>query len=189
MVKDVFVHSLALCESETIGSGTRIWPFAHVMQGAQVGRRCNVGGGSFIESKAVVGDDCTIKNGVQIWDGVRLGNHVFVGPNATFTNDLRPRSGQVPNTFDLIETEVQSGVTIGANATILCGIKLGANSFVAAGAVVTRDVPAHAMMVGSPARTRGWVCHCGSSLPENLACECGRRYRLQDAQSGLLPEE
>ena len=188
-MEDVFVHSLALCESETVGSGTRIWPFAHVMKGAQVGRRCNVGGGSFIESNAVVGDDCTIKNGVQIWDGVRLGDRVFVGPNATFTNDLRPRAGQDANCFELIGTEVESGVTIGANATIVCGVKLGAHSMIAAGAVVTRDVPPHALVVGSPARARGWVCLCGASLPENLACECGRRYRLQDAQSGLSAEE
>ena len=159
------------------------------MKGARIGRRCNIGGGSFVESKAIVGDDCTIKNGVQVWEGVRLGNNVFVGPNATFTNDLRPRAARDSERFEPIATKVEDGVTVGANATIVCGVRLGANAFVAAGAVVTRDVPAHALVVGSPARNRGWVCHCGASLPENLACECGRRYRLMDGESGLSPEE
>ena len=182
---DVFVHDSALCESETVGAGTKIWAFAHVMAGARVGARCKISGGSFVESNAIIGDDCTIKNGVQVWAGVRLADAVFVGPNATFTNDPRPRAHRGPTPFEPVGTVVETGVTIGANATILCGIQLREHAFVAAGAVVTQDVPRHALVVGSPARVRGWVCCCGTSLPTDLACGCGRRYRLQDAQIGL----
>lgn len=189
MAANVFVHERGLCESAEVGEGTRIWAFAHVMRGARIGRRCNVGGGSFVESGAVVGDDCVIKNGVQVWDGVRLGDAVFVGPNATFTNDLRPRALPVDGPFEAQPTHVEDGATIGANATIVCGNRIGAHAFVAAGAVVTRDVPAHALVQGAPARRVGWACRCGARLDADLACACGRRYRLDDARRGLAPAE
>jgi len=184
---DVFVHPNGLCESDEVGAGTRVWAFAHVMAGARVGRDCNIGGGCFVEAGAVVGDRCVIKNGVQLWEGVHLADAVFVGPNATFTNDLRPRAGRPGGGFDLVETRVASGATIGANATIVCGAAIGEHAFVAAGAVVSRDVPAHALVAGAPARRVGWVCVCASRLDADLACACGRSYRLVDDRRGLAP--
>ena len=147
----VFVHARGLCESDRVGEGTRVWAFAHVMAGARIGRDCNIGGGAFVESGAVIGDRCVIKNGVQVWDGVVLGDGVFVGPSATFTNDPRPRALR-DTPFHPVATYVEDGVTIGANATILCGVRLARSAFVAAGAVVTRDVPARAVVLGTPAR-------------------------------------
>lgn len=187
MMAAVFVHAQALCESAAVGEGTRVWAFAHVMAGARIGRDCNIGGGCFIESGAVVGDRCVIKNGVQVWDGVSLGDEVFVGPNATFTNDLRPRAAGRREDFTPVSTRVAVGASIGANATIVCGIDIGAHAFVAAGAVVTRDVPPHALMAGSPARRIGWACACGETLSAELACRCGRRYRCDDERDGLAP--
>lgn len=186
---DYFVHERGLCESDDVGEGTRVWAFAHVMSGARIGCRCNVGGGSFVESGATVGDDCVIKNGVQVWDGVTLGDAVFVGPNATFTNDLRPRALRPTEPFMPVATHVENGATIGANATIVCGNRIGAHAFVAAGALITADVPAHALMAGSPARRVGWVCRCGARLDAELACACGRRYRCDDERRGLAAVE
>jgi UDP-2-acetamido-3-amino-2,3-dideoxy-glucuronate N-acetyltransferase len=150
-----FIHPQALCESTSIGGRTRIWAFAHVLPGATIGADCNICDGVFVESDVVVGDRVTVKCGVQLWDGVRLEDDVFVGPNATFTNDLRPRSRQHPERF--LETVVHRGASIGANATILPGITIGRGSMVGAGAVVTRDVPPNAKVVGNPARVSGYV--------------------------------
>ncbi|PPU77916.1 isomerase [Xanthomonas cucurbitae] len=150
-----FVHPNALCESDTIGEGTRVWAFAHVLPGARLGRDCNICDGVFIESDVVVGDRVTIKCGVQLWDGVRLGDDVFVGPNATFTNDLFPRSRVYPEKF--LGTVVESGASIGANATILAGTTIGGGAMIGAGAVVTRSVPPNAIVVGNPARIVGYV--------------------------------
>lgn len=186
---DVFVHERALCESDEVGSGTRIWAFAHVMDGARIGRDCNICGGVFVERGAVVGDRSVIKNGVQVWEGVTIGDAVFVGPNATFTNDLRPRAGGLGPKFVVVPTDVDEGATIGANATILCGIRIRAHAFVAAGALVTRDVPRHALMQGVPARRVGWVCVCGEEVGEDLSCPCGRRYRCDDERIGLVPAD
>jgi acetyltransferase-like isoleucine patch superfamily enzyme/dTDP-4-dehydrorhamnose 3,5-epimerase-like enzyme len=154
-MNDVFVHERALCESDQVGAGTRIWAFAHVVEGARIGADCNICDGVFVEGGAVVGDRVTVKCGVQIWDGVRLDDDVFVGPNATFTNDSFPRSRewqQVPP-----PTVVREGASIGANATILPGLEIGAGAMVGAGAVVTRDVPANAIVAGNPARIQGYA--------------------------------
>ncbi|MBB1472861.1 WxcM-like domain-containing protein [Luteimonas sp. MC1782] len=150
-----YVHPNALCESDTIGAGTRVWAFAHVLPGARIGRDCNVCDGVFIEGDVVVGDRTTIKCGVQLWDGVRLGDDVFVGPNATFSNDLFPRSRQRPEQY--AETVVEDGASIGANATLLPGVRIGRGAMIGAGAVVTRSVPANAIVVGNPARIVGYV--------------------------------
>lgn len=182
-----FAHSHALVESETIGEGTRIWAFAHVMSGAVIGSHCNVGDHAFIESGARVGNNVTIKNSVSIWDGVTLEDNVFVGPNAVFTNDMNPRSEVKKSPAQLLATVVRSGATIGANATVVCGITIGRYAFLGAGTVVLRNVPAYAMMVGNPARRIAFMCECGERLPETLACACGRQYQLQaDPAAGLL---
>jgi UDP-2-acetamido-3-amino-2,3-dideoxy-glucuronate N-acetyltransferase len=182
---EVYVHPNGLCESLEVGSGTRVWAFAHVMAGARIGRDCNIGGGCFVETGAVIGDRCVIKNGVQVWDGVTLADEVFVGPNATFTNDLRPRAAGRARAFVPVPTRVEVGASIGANATIVCGIVIGAHAMIAAGTVVARDVPSHALMLGAPARRIGWVCTCGETLDAELACGCGRRYRCGDERDGL----
>ena len=182
-----FVHPHALCESETVGAGTRVWAFAHVMAGAVVGRNCNICGLSFIEDGAILGDGVVVKNGVQVWDGVELESDVFVGPNATFTNDLRPRAARSLPPSEFVPTRVRQGASLGANVTVVCGHVIGRHAFVAAGAVVTRDVPAHALVAGNPARRMAWVCECGLSLADDLACSCGRGYRLVDEQQGLEP--
>ncbi|HEX4114937.1 MAG TPA: WxcM-like domain-containing protein [Solirubrobacteraceae bacterium] len=152
---DVFVHEHGLCETDRVGRGTRIWAFAHVLAGAQIGAECNICDGVFIEGGAVVGDRVTVKCGVQLWDGVVLEDDVFVGPNATFTNDPFPRSRKWLD--DYPKTTVRSGASIGANATILPGLDIGRGAMVGAGAVVTRSVPANAVVVGNPARISGYV--------------------------------
>jgi acetyltransferase-like isoleucine patch superfamily enzyme len=185
---DVFVHPDGRCESDDVGAGTRVWAFAHVLKGAVVGKGCNLGDHTYVEDGAVLGNNVTIKNGVQVWHGVTLEDDVFVGPNATFTNDLRPRAFMKKDASELDTTLVRRGATIGANATIICRTVLGEESFVAAGAVVTRDVPAHALVAGNPARRIAWACTCGESLPDSLACgACGRRFELVDDRRGLTP--
>lgn len=165
-MRDVFVHEQALCETERVGAGTRIWAFAHVLEGAVVGADCNLCDGVFVEGGAVVGDRVTIKCGVQLWDGVTLEDDVFVGPNATFTNDPMPRSRQWLD--DYPRTVVRRGASIGANATILPGIEIGPGAMVGAGAVVTRAVPANAVVAGNPARIQGYAGADGQ-VAERLA--------------------
>ena len=151
---DVFVHPLAVVETQSIGRGTRIWAFAHILKGAVVGRDCNICDHTFIENDVVLGDRVTIKCGVQLWDGLRIEDEVFVGPNATFTNDRFPRSKQYRSP---VPTTIKQGASIGANATILPGITVGERAMVAAGAVVTRNVPPESIVTGNPARIAGYV--------------------------------
>jgi UDP-2-acetamido-3-amino-2,3-dideoxy-glucuronate N-acetyltransferase len=150
-----FVHELGQCESESIGDGTRVWAYAHILPGARVGTECNICDHVFIENDVVVGDWVTIKCGVQLWDGIVIEDDVFVGPNATFTNDSFPRSKQYLDSFPT--TRVETGASIGANATLLPGVTVGREAMVGAGAVVTRSVPAKAIVVGNPARITGYV--------------------------------
>jgi acetyltransferase-like isoleucine patch superfamily enzyme len=183
-LEGVFVHPTALVESSQVGSGTRVWAFAHILEGAVVGENCKIGDHVFIEGGANLGDRVTVKNNSLIWHGVTIGDDVFVGPNAVFTNDLAPRVRYQTGPDDWEKTLVADRASIGANSTIVAGIRLGLNSMVGAGSVVTRDVPDHALVYGNPARQVGWVCDCGHKLPDELACaNCGRRYR--DVPSGL----
>lgn len=160
---EVFVHERGLCETEEVGPGTRVWAFAHVLSGARLGSECNICDGVFIEDGAVVGDRVTVKCGVQLWKGVELEDDVFVGPNATFTNDRFPRSRQWLEEHP--RTVVRAGASIGANATILPGLEIGRGAMVGAGAVVTRSVPAHAVVTGNPARIKGYVQTQGQEAP------------------------
>lgn len=187
--ESVKVHSHALCESEDVGEGTRVWAFAHVMEGARVGRRCNVCDHVFIESGAIVGDDVTVKNGVSVWNHVSIGDRVFVGPGVVFTNEMRPRVEvhRARGGFEAVPTRVEEGATLGAGAIILCGATIGRAAFVAAGSVVTRSVAAHARVMGAPARFIAWVCRCGLDLDEDLGCTCGRRYEPVPDEGGREP--
>jgi UDP-2-acetamido-3-amino-2,3-dideoxy-glucuronate N-acetyltransferase len=182
----VFVHALALCESDDVGPRTRVWAFAHVLAGARIGADCNVGDHAFVEGGAVVGDGVTIKNGVLLWSGVTVEDDVFLGPGAVFTNDAGPRAPYPKGPAGWLPTLVRRGATVGANATVLPGLTIGRWAMVGAGAVVTADVPDHALVVGNPARRAGWACECGRVLPDGLACACGRSYRLTGA--GTLEE-
>ncbi len=152
-----FKHERAIVETNAIGEGTRIWAFAHILPRAHIGRDCNICDHTFIENDVVVGDRVTVKCGVQLWDGIRLEDDVFVGPNATFTNDLFPRSRQYQETGKIPQTIVKRGATIGANSTILPGLVIGEHAMIGAGAVVTRDVPANAIVAGNPAKIIGYV--------------------------------
>jgi acetyltransferase-like isoleucine patch superfamily enzyme len=181
----VFVHPKALCESRDIGPRTRVWAFAHVMTGASVGADCNICDHAFIETGARIGNRVVVKNNVLVWDGVTIEDEVFVGPNVVFTNDMNPRVAFKNPPERFLPTAVRRGATIGANATIVCGVTIGENAFVGAGGVVTRDVPAYALVVGNPARRIGWICACTQRLRRNLTCPCGASYRR--AGGGLVP--
>lgn len=190
-----FVHPQALVETGSIGPETRIWAFAHVLDGAVIGRNCNIGDHCFIEGDVVIGDDVVVKNGVSIWAGVRIGDRVFIGPNAVFTNVLFPRAKIFPEKWG--ETLVGEGATIGANATVLCGNRVGRFAMIGAGSVVTRDVPDFNLVLGAPARSAGWVCRCGRKLsfrPHRedapalqAACACGLAFEKSDGAVRELP--
>jgi UDP-2-acetamido-3-amino-2,3-dideoxy-glucuronate N-acetyltransferase len=176
------IHAHALIdEGAVIGPGTRVWAFAHVLSGAVIGADCNICDHTFIEGNVKVGDRVTVKCGVYLWDGVTVEDDVFIGPAAVFTNDLRPRSRRRPSEF--ARTLLCRGASIGASAVLLPGIQIGRWAMVGAGAVVTRSVPDHALVVGNPARQKGWVCLCGESLSfsgsggEGARCACGLAYR------------
>lgn len=170
-MNEAFIHPAAIVESWEIGPGTCIWAFTHVMPAVRIGANCNIGEQCFIESGVEIGDSVTIKNGNMIWEGVVLEEGVFVGPGVTFTNDLTPRSPRLPEARAryadrswLVPTRVKRGASLGAGAVILAGVTLGEFCMVGAGSLVTRDVPAHALVVGSPAQVRGQVCRCGLRL-------------------------
>lgn len=176
------IHPTALCDGAMIGEGTRVWAFAHVMPGAYVGRQCNIGDHAFIENGARVGDRVTVKNGAMIWDGVTMEDDVFIGPGVLFTNDRHPRSPRMSEVATryartenwLAPTLVRRGASIGAGAIVLCGVTIGRYALVGAGALVTRDVPDHAIVAGHPAGWVGWACRCGQRLDEQKWCDrCG----------------
>jgi UDP-2-acetamido-3-amino-2,3-dideoxy-glucuronate N-acetyltransferase len=166
MPEPPFIHPHALVESDRIGAATRVWAFAHVMPGATIGAGCNICDHTYVEGGAVLGDRVTLKSGVYVWDGITIEDDVFVGPQATFTNDRRPRSRQP---FTLEATTVRRGASIGAGAVILPGLQVGERAMVGAGAVVTRDVPAGATVVGNPARIVGTVDDADAAVADQGA--------------------
>ena len=173
------IHEKAICESKKIGTGTNLWAFSHVLPGAVIGEDCNICDHVFIENDVVIGNRVTVKSGVQLWDGLRVADDVFIGPNATFTNDKNPRSKQRPQSF--LVTRVEIGASIGANATILPGVTIGRSAMVGAGAVVTKCVNDYALMVGVPAKQKGWRCECGEEMKlvkNQLTCKaCNAKYK------------
>ncbi len=181
-MNNIFIHSLADVKSTSIGKESRIWQYCVVLKNARIGSKCNISSHVFIENDVVVGDRVTLKCGVQLWDGVHIEDDVFIGPNATFTNDLRPRS--MGSHDDFRSTRILKGASIGANATIL-PVMVGRWSFVAAGSVVTRDVPDFALVMGNPARFSGWICKCRKNLKfqdAKAVCTCGLTYALTSTQ-------
>ena len=175
-----FVHDSAYVDDgATIGDGTSVWHFCHVMPGAVIGRHCSLGQNVVVMNGTKIGDNVKIQNNVSIYEGVELEDDVFCGPSMVFTNVINPRS-HVSRKHEYQKTLVKRGATIGANATVVCGVTLGEFAFVGAGAVVTRDVPAYALMTGVPAKRTGWMCVCGVKLEEGIletsCAACGTRY-------------
>ena len=176
-----FVHPQAMCDSTDVGAGTVVWAYAHVCAGAVVGEWCKIGEHSFIEGGARLGDRVTVKNGALIWHGVNIGDDVFVGPRATVTNDERPRVEYPVATDSLLCITVDRGASLGASVTVLPGTHIGSYAFIGAGTLVTRDVPAHALVLGVPGRQVAWVCRCGRRLDDELACACGLTFTQTSA--------
>jgi UDP-2-acetamido-3-amino-2,3-dideoxy-glucuronate N-acetyltransferase len=181
----VFIHeSTYIDEGVDIGQGTKIWHFSHVMPGVKIGRDCVLGQNVLVGPNVKIGDRVKIQNNVSVYEGVELEDDVFCGPSCAFTNVDRPRSAFPTDTSRYARTLVKRGATLGANATLVCGHTLGAYSFVGAGAVVTKDVPDHAIVYGNPARIHGWACQCGQPLEfadGGAACkQCGRHYHIAE---------
>ena len=198
--ESVFIHSKALVETEDIGSGTRIWAFAHIMNDAHVGMECNIGGHVFIESGAYIGSRVTVKNNVLVWQGIHIEDDVFVGPGVVFTNDRYPRSARMANVPKvtqrysieerwLLTTRICRGSSIGAGAIIMPGLTIGAYAMVAAGAVVAKSIAHHQLLVGNPGQPKGWVCFCGMRLDQSkgktwVCADC--RKNFQHTDQGLV---
>jgi len=158
-----YKHETAIVESENIGNGTKIWHFVHIRKGATIGKECNIGKGVYIDINVKIGNMVKIQNFVSVYNGVKIEDDVFVGPSVTFTNDLYPRTFKW-NEEDVISTFIGRGTSIGANATIICGVKIGSYAMIGAGSVVTRDVPSFGLVFGNPTMLKGYVCYCGRKL-------------------------
>lgn len=184
-MNDYFVHeSSYVDENVTIGDKTRIWHFCHIQKGAFIGNNCSLGQNVNVSNNVKIGDYCKIQNNVSLYEGVELQSYVFCGPSCVFTNDLTPRAKYPKGNAAYKKTLIMEGASIGANATIVCGHTVGRWALIGAGALVTSNVPDHALMLGVPAKQRGWVCECGEILKNGLTCEhCGRKYT--ESESGL----
>jgi UDP-2-acetamido-3-amino-2,3-dideoxy-glucuronate N-acetyltransferase len=179
-----FVHESSYVDNNvSIGEGTKIWHFCHVQKNAQLGESCSLGQNVNVANNVKIGNGVKIQNNVSVYEGVELEDYVFCGPSMVFTNDLTPRSKYPKVSESFKKTLVKYGATIGANATIVCGNTIGRWAMIASGAVVSKDVPDYALMVGVPAKQVGWVCECGLVLKDDLTCsECGREYILIDGE-------
>ena len=190
-----FVHETSFVDDDVvIGEGTKIWHFCHIQSGARIGENCSFGQNVNVSNNVKVGNGCKVQNNVSLYEGVELEDFVFCGPSCVFTNDLTPRA-KYPKNHQYKKTLIKKGATIGANATIVCGHTVGEWALIGAGAVVASNVPAHALMLGVPAKQKGWACECGQVLKEcedkasGKTCfvcpDCGRKYILEN---GLLKE-
>ena len=177
-MSDYCVHETSVVDDNVvIGEGTKIWHFSHIQSGAVIGKNCSLGQNVNVSNNVRIGDGCKLQNNVSLYEGVELEDWVFCGPSCVFTNDLTPRAKYPKGRAGYRRTLLRTGASVGANATIVCGHTVGRWALIGAGAVVASDVPDHALMLGVPARRRGWVCECGEILPEELACaKCGRKY-------------
>lgn len=178
-MSDYFVHETSFIDDDVIiGLGTKIWHFSHVQKGARIGKNCTLGQNVNISNNVKIGDGCKLQNNVSLYEGVELGDYVFCGPSCVFTNDLTPRAKYPKGAKAYKRTVVEEGASIGANATIVCGHNIGKWALIGAGAVVVTDVLNHSLMLGVPAKHRGWVCECGELLGDLLSCDkCGRKYK------------
>lgn len=179
-----FVHQSSFVDQGvSIGDGTSIWHFCHIQKGAKIGENCSLGQNVCISNNVKIGNGVKIQNNVSVYEGVELEDYVFCGPSMVFTNDLSPRSKYPKGSAGYMKTTVQYGASIGANATIVCGITVGKWAMIAAGAVVTKNVPNHALMAGVPAKHIGFVCKCGRTLPKELDCNtCHRKYLFMNGE-------
>ncbi|MBZ9777717.1 N-acetyltransferase [Psychroflexus sp. CAK8W] len=175
------IHKLAEVQAENIGQNTSVWQFSIVLKNAVIGDHCNINCHVFIENDVIIGDRVTIKPGVQIWDGLRISNDVFIGPNVTFVNDKLPRSKQYPDQF--LQTQIQEKASIGANATILGGLNIGKYAMVGAGSVVTKDIPDRALVVGNPSRLIGWLSENGTQMKKI------KDFKFEDNQGQIWIEQ
>ncbi len=183
MNEKVFVHESSYIDDDVeIGEGTKIWHFCHVQKGARIGKNGSLGQNVNISNNVRIGDGCKLQNNVSLYEGVELENHVFCGPSCVFTNDLTPRAKYPKGRAGYLKTIVREGASIGANATIVCGHTVGRWALIGSGAVVTKDVPDYALMLGVPAEQKGWVCECGKRLHfeegDTTTCKCGRSYKM-----------
>ena len=178
-MSDYYVHPTSVIDEDVrIGKGTKIWHFSHIQSGAQIGEYCSLGQNVNISNNVKVGNGCKLQNNVSLYEGVELEDDVFCGPSCVFTNDLTPRAKYPKGRAAYKKTIIKQGASIGANATIVCGHIIGKCAMIAAGAVVTSNVPNYALMLGVPAHQKGWVCECGDILPNELVCKkCGRTYK------------
>lgn len=174
-----FIHETSLVgQNVQIGEGTRIWQFSNILDGVTIGKSCNIGQNVFLETGVSIGDNVKIKNNISLYTGVICEDDVFLGPNCIFTNVINPRSF-IERKTEFQKTIVKKGASLGANATIICGNTIGKYAMIGAGAVVTKDVPDYALLVGNPAKQIGWVCECGEHLGNDLNCKkCGKKYVL-----------
>lgn len=181
-MSEVFIHPSSFVDEDVeIGEGTKIWHFCHIQSGARIGKKCSFGQNVNVGNNVRIGDGVKVQNNVSIYEGVILEDHVFCGPSCVFTNDLTPRARFPKGAARYKKTIVKHDVTIGANATIVCGHTIGEYATIAAGAVVTKDVPSHALMVDVPAKQIGWVCECGQVLDNDFVCpDCGKQYEMQE---------
>lgn len=177
---DYFVHESSYADKGCkIGKNTKIWHFSHIMPNAVIGDNCSIGQNVNVGSKAIIGNGVKIQNNVSIYDDVIIEDDVFCGPSCVFTNVINPRAFVVRKD-EYKPTIIKKGASIGANATIVCGVTLGEYSFVGAGSTVTKDIKPHSLVYGNPARHRGWICSCGEQLTVKLTCKCGLKYILKD---------
>ena len=179
---NIIVHPSAIVDTSQIGENTRVWAFVHILAGAEIGRECNICDHVFVENDVVMGDFVTVKSGVCIWNGVTIEDHVFVGPNVSFTNDVYPRSKSHLQQHP--QTRIKKGASIGAGSVVIAGVKIGCFAMVGAGTVVTRDVGDYELVMGNPARTDGYICECAKKLEVGLNksfnCSCGLTYDITE---------